>query len=207
MTTTPKSPLDARRDVIIRAIEYFGVWPENLTSRIMFFEGERITKDEFNTALYALTELAKAPKDIKEIYPNGGRYTPENTKAPKDAREFWLATGDEHNLAIIRKAGEKWSTDVNGMPDDKWLHVVEMSALTAAQAEIERLRKHQSVRRCGKCGNIGMHSMGIEMLDEIEKLKRENARLGEALERITRVTGMTGRGDAIMLAEEALEGK
>lgn len=41
MTKTDKAA------VIARAREYFGTWPENLTSGVMFFEGQKITQEEF----------------------------------------------------------------------------------------------------------------------------------------------------------------
>ena len=45
--TVTKTEMDKLCDSLINDPTFFNKWPENLTSGIMFFDGQRITKEEF----------------------------------------------------------------------------------------------------------------------------------------------------------------
>jgi hypothetical protein len=92
----------------------------------------------------------------------------ELAKAPKDAREWWVT---EYKNGDVRAFDRPIHPELEG-----WIiketHVVEMSALTQAQAEIEDLKQSLEATRADR-----------RLLDDCNiKLDAENARLREALE-------------------------
>lgn len=63
------------------------------------------------------------------------------TKSGKPApREFWLLCDEFSNRALTRDLADKWPDDIGGNPSGNWIHMIEHSALLAAQAEVESLK-------------------------------------------------------------------